>query len=151
MYQMNSEERAKIEIALSWALEAHKGASDRNGCPVVMHPIRVAVRGNTPDEIIVGFLHDTVEDTDITIEQIRYEFGGDIAEAVDLLTNDDKGSYDEYIDRIINSHNDLAITVKLNDLSDNLDRSIKVNNETLIEKYSSAKDKIMKATGKNVI
>ena len=92
-----------------------------------------------------------MEDTDITIEQIRYEFGGDIAEAVDLLTNDDKGSYDEYIDRIINSHNDLAITVKLNDLSDNLDRSIKVNNETLIEKYSSAKDKIMKATGKNVI
>ena len=77
--------------------------------------------GQTTEEKIVGVLHDVVEDTVWTFEQLEAEgFSADIIEALRCLTKQSASEpYDKFIARI--KHNPLAVAVKLNDLTDNMD------------------------------
>jgi (p)ppGpp synthase/HD superfamily hydrolase len=76
--------------------------------------------GQTLQEKIVGVLHDVIEDTSWTLEQLRAEgFSEEIVEGVDAMSRRDNESYDEYLSRV--EKNDIATRVKINDLTDNMD------------------------------
>ena len=116
---MSTLERA-IEIAIEIATEAHRGQRDKAGNDYIGHPMRVMAAGSTPEEKIVGVLHDVVEDSDWTLEELAAEgFAPEIIEALRCLTHAEEEPYDRYIARI--KGNPLAVAVKLNDLTDNMD------------------------------
>lgn len=110
-----------LERAIEIAREAHKSQTDKAGKPYIEHPLRVMAAGKTSDEKIVGILHDVVEDSNITFEDLTSEgFAPNIIEALRCITKtDEKEPYDHFIARI--KTNRLATAVKLNDLTDNMD------------------------------
>lgn len=109
-----------LQKALQIATEAHKNQQDRYGAPYLRHVMRVAERGRNDDERIVGLLHDVVEDTDRTFDDLRKEgFPEYMIQALDCLTKREGEPYDKFVERT--KGNKLAIAVKLNDLEDNMD------------------------------
>lgn len=111
-----------IQKALEIAILAHEGQRDKAGKPYLLHPIIVATEMLTDDEIIVALLHDVIEDSDYTIEDLEGAgFSAPVIEAVQLLTHKQGVSYDEYIEGI--SKNKLATKVKMADLTHNADLS----------------------------
>ena len=110
------------EKALQIAIEAHEGQKDKVGTPYVLHPITVGFMGENEAEMIVGFLHDVVEDTSVSIEDLEKAFDKDITDALRLLTHDKSEPYWTYVDRRKNSGNKLALAVKTNDLKHNIIR-----------------------------
>lgn len=99
---------------------AHKGQVDKAGAPYILHPLRVMMAQETEIERICAVLHDVVEDSDITLHDIREEgFSEEIIGALDCLTKRVGESYDDFIDRILG--NETACRVKLSDLWDNMD------------------------------
>lgn len=134
-----------IEEALSFALDAHRGQTDLDGKPYVLHPIRVGLRGRNDKEIIVGLFHDIVEDTHYTLQDIIERVADkDIVEAISLLTHKKGQPYNEYLKKIIESNNAIAIRVKRNDLLDNLSRNDKSTEvkRKIFEKHSRALEKL---------
>lgn len=110
-----------IEETLRIALETHTGQKDLDGNPAILHPLAVGLMGRTDAEIKAGFLHDVVEDSSITLEDLKNR--GDVLTALALLSHDkEKVGYFEYVENIIASGNVTAIHVKLNDLHHNLQR-----------------------------
>lgn len=110
-----------LERAIEIALEAHSGQLDKSGCEYIGHPLRVMASGNTIEEKIVGVLHDVVEDSGWTFEMLVAEgFSAEIVEALRCLTRlSETEPYDKFIARV--KSNPLAVAVKLNDLTDNMD------------------------------
>ena len=90
VYISNKEARAKIEEAYKFAEDAHKGQLRKSGEPFIHHLIEVcyilADIGCGPSTLIAGLLHDTVEDTDVTLKQIEERFGEDVKNIVDSVT-----------------------------------------------------------------
>src|SRR5438128_970587 len=122
-------------------IEAHAGQRDKADQPYVLHPLRVMVRCATEEERIVALLHDVVEDSDVTLEELRAcGFSDAVVEAVRCLTKRDGESYPDFIHRV--SLNDLATRVKIADLSENIDvtRLPSLTDADLrrIEKYHTA-------------
>lgn len=105
--------------AINIAYNAHQGQFDKYGLPYILHPIHVAEQMNTEEECIVAILHDVVEDTDITMEQLEKDFSYTVIEALTLLTRDKTKDYMEYIRKL--SDNPIARNVKLADLQHNTD------------------------------
>ncbi|MGI6049005.1 MAG: phosphohydrolase [Petrimonas sp.] len=130
---MNLQEQ--LVRATQIAIEAHTEHLDKNGQPYLGHVLRVMSAGHTLQEKITGALHDVIEDSDWTLEDLAKEgFSQDILSAVDTMTHcDDSETYDEYLLRIVK--NPIAVRVKLNDLSDNMDiRRLKELDETTISR-----------------
>ena len=112
-----------VEDALRIALKAHEGQKDLDGNPVILHPMAVAVAGRNREEQVAGLLHDVVEDTGITFDELlRLGVDETIVDALRLLTHTDDMTYEEYVNRIATSGNDIALHVKYNDLQHNLKR-----------------------------
>ena len=108
--------------AIKLMYEAHKNQLDKSGIPYVFHPWHVAESMTDEKRCIVALLHDVIEDTDITIDNLRQEgFPEDVIEAIDVLTHKEGVDYAEYIRNI--AHNPIAIDVKISDLLHNLDKS----------------------------
>jgi len=110
-----------LKLAEIFATEKHKGQVDKAGVAYIEHPRAVVAGLDGEKEKIVGWLHDVVEDTDTTIDDIRSKFGDEIAEAVDRLTHRKGVPYAEYIAGI--RKNELARKVKMSDLLHNMDLS----------------------------
>jgi len=109
-----------LEKAIKIAVEAHEGQKDRYGQPYILHVLRVTFLGKNRKEQICGALHDLVEDSDWTVEDLLQEgFPPDIVEVVRLMTIEEGDDYQQKIDDL--EGNELAIQVKLNDLQDNMD------------------------------
>ena len=110
-----------MERAIEIATEAHRGQLDKAGCDYIEHPLRVMAAGKSLDEKIVGVLHDVVEDTNWTFEDLAAEgFSAEVIEALRCITKlSESEPYDKFIARV--KRNPLAVAVKLNDLSDNMD------------------------------
>lgn len=130
-----------LEKAISIALSAHKGKTDKSGNPYILHPLRVMLDMATIDEKIVAVLHDVVEDSCITIQNLREEnYSEEILNALTLLTKNENQSYDEYILEI--KKNALAAKVKLADLRDNMDKkrlsNLTQKDTTRLKKYQTA-------------
>ena len=110
---------ASIERAIKIAVDAHFGQKDKAGAPYILHPLRVMANVEHEDEKIVAVLHDVVEDTAITIDDLRAEgFSDEICAGVDALTKIDGESYEAYLQRV--KSNSIARSVKLADLKDNM-------------------------------
>ena len=128
-----------IDLCLKIATEAHRGQKDLDGNPVILHPLTVGLMGKNADEQCVGFLHDVVEDTDYTFDDLlRQGVPPHIVDALRLLTHDAGTDYLDYVRRIAQSGNQLAIAVKLNDLHHNLKRGRERGYTRLIEKHEAA-------------
>lgn len=105
--------------ALRIAYESHAGQLDKCGVPYVFHPYHLAEQ--MPDEATTcaALLHDVVEDTGITLDELARSFPTDVVDAVRLLTHEEDVPYLDYV-RAIATH-PIARTVKRADLLHNLD------------------------------
>lgn len=128
-----------VEDTLRIAIDALGGQKDLDGAPAILHALAVGLMGEDELEQKAGFLHDVVEDSGLTIEDLR-DMGvdEDVLEAVKLLTHREGISYEDYIKDILYSGNETAIQVKINDLHHNEKRCDKalwkvVNAEKLDE------------------
>ena len=108
-----------IDVAAARALatKAHEGQTDKAGLPYITHPERVALRMESPELQVIGWLHDTVEDTPITLRDIEATFGPETAAAVDAISRRDGEPWPDYLDRVV--ANPMARQVKISDLIDN--------------------------------
>ena len=127
--------------AMRLMFEAHRDAVDKSGIPYVFHPFHVAEQMNDETSAIVALLHDVVEDTDYTPDDLReMGFEEDILVALDLMTHDRNVPYMEYAAKI--KENPIARRVKLADLRHNSDLSrLDTVDETArrrVEKYKQA-------------
>jgi len=127
--------------AMRIAFDAHKEQTDKSGLPYIFHPFHLAEQMDTEEEVITALLHDVVEDTDITLDELRScGFSECVTDALSLLTHEDNAEYMDYIEKI--KPNTIAVKVKLADLCHNSDltRIEVVDGKTLqrIEKYKKA-------------
>ena len=129
------------KIALGICVEAHAGQVDKSGMPYVLHPFYVA--NCVEDELAtcVALLHDVVEDTSLTLDDLAQRgMPAQVVEAVELLTHKRGVPYREYVAAIKN--NALARVVKLADLSHNMDLgrldAVTPADEERAEKYRAA-------------
>jgi (p)ppGpp synthase/HD superfamily hydrolase len=128
-----------IEEALRIALEAHEGQKDLDGNPVILHPMTVALAGRNRQEQTAGLLHDVVEDTDFTFDDLLQRgVEESIVDTLRLLTHSKDMTYEEYIKRIVTSGNDVAIHVKYNDLQHNLKRGRAGGHSIQVAKHEKA-------------
>jgi (p)ppGpp synthase/HD superfamily hydrolase len=106
--------------AILLAVQAHHGQTQRNGQPYILHPLSMMLRFDADEDAqIVAVLHDVVEDTAVSLDDLRaIGFAPQIVEAVDHLTRREGESYEAFIERI--RPHPLACKVKLADLRDNL-------------------------------
>ena len=112
-----------IDLALRIATKAHQGQLDRDGNPVILHPLTVGLMGHTDEEKATGFLHDVVEDTNYTFDDLLREgIPVGVVNALRLLTHDKGTDYFDYVQNIIDSCNPIALQVKYNDLQHNYSR-----------------------------
>ena len=129
-----------IKKAMNLAFNAHEGQTDKGGMAYIMHPFYIASKLNEEDEIITALLHDTLEDSNLTKEDLlNAGFSTDIIEAIDILTR----KQDDYFDYIYKvKKNDLARKIELLDLKHNMDltRLEKITNKDIKrnEKYKKA-------------
>ena len=105
--------------AMNLAYSAHHGQYDKGGVPYIFHPIHLAESMDDEISTCVALLHDTVEDTAVTLEQLAREFPKEVVEAVDLLTHREGVDYFDYVRSI--KQNPVAVQVKLADLNHNGD------------------------------
>ena len=130
--RVSTEDMARIREAYELAREAHAEQKRKSGEPYIIHPIAVATivaeelkLGANP--VIAAFLHDVVEDTDYTMDDIRQRFGDDVAFLVSVVTKKSTGSYeiskqvDNYKQMLNSIHYDIrALLVKLADRLHNM-------------------------------
>lgn len=113
---------ATLERALEMAAAAHAGQQDKAGHPYILHPIRVMLSVTTLEERIAAILHDIVEDTSISFQDLfDAGFSSDIVIAVQALTKNEGESRQEAAQRAV--QNTIARQVKLADVADNMDLS----------------------------
>ena len=105
--------------AMNLAYNAHHGQFDKGGVPYIFHPIHLAETMDDEISTCVALLHDTVEDTEVTLEELSREFPKEVVDAVALLTHAEDVEYFDYIRSI--KANPVAVKVKLADLSHNGD------------------------------
>ncbi len=111
-----------IDRAIEIATEAHAGQTDKAGEPYILHSLRVAACLPDGEARIVGVLHDVVEDTPWTIEQLRAEgFSEAVLAGVYAVTRRDGESYGDLIVRA--GRDPIGREVKIADLADNMDLS----------------------------
>ena len=160
MLTQRSKDMERLMTALELCRKLHANQTDKCGQPYWIHPFTVAMRGFTGyandqsiSYAIVGLLHDIPEDTGMAVGSLvgLIELTDEEMAALKLLTHQDGMSYNEYIDSIIESGNEIAINVKLDDLLHNMnlerfteagititDQDTKRN-----EKYKKAFDKLL--------
>lgn len=135
-----------LEDAIILASRSHAGQTDKLGEPYILHPIRVMSKLSDQAARIVAVLHDVIEDTAVSIDEIRKAGASqEIIDALLILTKDEEKDYTQYL-RDVNG-NPLARRVKLADIEDNEDpeRLNKLPKETrkrLEKKYSKAREEL---------
>ena len=127
--------------AMQIAFEAHRGQVDKNGIPYIYHPVHLAEQMQDEATVCLALLHDVVEDTAITFDDLALEgFAEEVLDVLKLLTHDKTVPYMDYISKI--KHNPIACAVKLADLRHNSDltRLDTVGEQDLerVKKYQAA-------------
>lgn len=134
-----------LERAIEIAALAHRDQADKAGNPYISHPIRVAlafIRSGDEDRAIISVLHDVIEDSNVTLADLRKEgFSNAVVEAVEAVSRIKDETYEAFIDRA--ATNPLAKPVKVADLLDNMDTSrlaVLSHNQAkkLVAKYAAA-------------
>lgn len=138
-----------INKALKISYNAHHGQLDKSGLPYIFHPVHLAEQMNDEISICVALLHDVVEDTSVTIDDLKKEFPNEIIEPIQFLTRNKDIRYFDYIENL--KKNSVAVQVKLADLEHNSDltrfsgTNVELeNNESLRKRYLKAKEVLLK-------
>ena len=134
--------------ALLISFEAHKNMKDKSGMPYVYHPFHVAEQMNDEYSVCVALLHDVVEDSGFTLDDLREAgFPDEVVNAVALMTHGEETPYFEYIEKL--ADDPIARRVKLADLEHNSDlgRLDTVDEAALmrVEKYRRAKQLLLES------
>lgn len=132
---------SQTKKAMIIAFEAHKNQVDKSGVPYIYHPMCLAAQMKDEKTTCVALLHDVIEDTDMTLEQLNAQgFDEDILTALKVITHDKSVPYMDYIRAI--KENKIATVVKIADLEHNSDlsRLNEVTERALLqaEKYKRA-------------
>ena len=131
----------KTKQALKLCFEAHKEQVDKSGIPYVFHPFHLAEQMQTEETTVVALLHDLVEDTPYTIEDLKgMGFDENITDAIALMTHADDVDYMDYVREI--KKNPIAKAVKIADLKHNSDLT---RLDVIDEKALSRREKYLKA------
>ena len=130
-----------IDIALAIAKKAHAGQVDKAGVDYIQHPLYVASQVKTEQEKTVALLHDVIEDSDVTADDLLASgLSNEVVTAVQILTKKKGQSYQEYLEKV--KSNNLARIVKLADLKHNLDlsrlKSVTNTDYERVKKYKNA-------------
>ena len=130
-----------IEKSLQIALHAYAGKTDKAGREYILHPLRVMAKMKTDLEMSAALLHDVLEDSDITAEELLAEgIPAEVVEAVQYLSKNEEEEYLDFVARA--KKNRLAAKVKMADIEDNIDilRLTSLNEYDLarIQKYHAA-------------
>jgi (p)ppGpp synthase/HD superfamily hydrolase len=130
-----------LDRAIEIAARDHRGQTDKVGRAYILHPLRLMLRMETELEMTVAVLHDVVEDTATTLDDLRREgFSEEVVLVVEHLTHRDGENYDEYIERV--GRNPAARRVKLADLEDNMNllriRNLQPNDLERLQRYHRA-------------
>ena len=132
-----------LDRAIAIAAEAHTGQKDKTGISYILHPIRLMIQMDSEEAMIAAVLHDVVEDSVWTLDDLRREgFSDEVLNAVDCLTHRE-GEGEDYWDYIKRAGSDpIAIKVKLADLLDNLNPNrldkVTEEDEKRFERYRKA-------------
>lgn len=129
-----------VKQARDFAFQKHGHQYDKGDEPYTLHLEYVAMRVPLAMQP-VAWLHDVVEDTDVTIDEVRERFGDVVADAVDCITKRKGEEYGDYLVRV--KSNPLAREVKIIDLLHNMDlnrlkRSVRVDDAERVRKYAGA-------------
>ena len=130
--------------AMVLAYNAHHGQFDKGGVPYIFHPIHLAEQMDDEISTYVALLHDTVEDTAVTLEDLAEDFPAEVVNAVRLLTHDEDVEYFDYVRTI--KADPIATKVKLADLNHNGDPtriSNQGNAEKRRQKYAASRKILM--------
>lgn len=106
-------------LAMQIAYRAHHGQVDKSQIPYIYHPIHLAEQMTDEYTTCVALLHDVVEDTEVTLEELANDFPTEVVDAIGLMTHDPAVPYLEYVRQI--GQNPIARRVKLADLKHNMD------------------------------
>jgi (p)ppGpp synthase/HD superfamily hydrolase len=135
---------------------AHEGQMDKSGRPYYLHPLRVAMRliHCTPEERHAALLHDVVEDTPLTLADLKaFGYSDEVLDLVDILTRrmPEGESHREYLERIVASRNAKALRVKLADVLDNMSparsRSLPPEHQGMKHRFAKDLQRIAHALG----
>lgn len=122
--------KQRLNIALKLAAEYHDDQYDRGGNPYLLHVLKVMHYLKTDDEELncIAVLHDIVEDTKVTLDDLKHHFSPRVVSAVDCLTKKKGQTADQYLNTILSNKD--AIRVKMCDLRHNMDiRRLKRSND----------------------
>ena len=127
--------------ALKLCFEAHKEQIDKSGMPYVFHPFHLAEQMQDEESTVVALLHDVIEDTDYTLDDLRkVGFDDSVLAAINLMTHEDGVPYMDYVEQI--KTNPIAKTAKLADLRHNSDMTrlevVTPRDQERAEKYLAA-------------
>ena len=134
---------ALTKKALKISFDAHKNQVDKSGMPYVYHPFHLAEQMDDELSTCVALLHDVVEDTDITLDELRNDgFPNEVIEALSLMTHSDDVSYLDYVRAM--KDNPIARKVKLADLAHNSDLSrLEIVDDKALERVNKYKQAIL--------
>ena len=140
---MNTAEQSMVDLALSIARKAHEGQLDKAGVAYIEHPIYVASQVDTEEEKAVALLHDVIEDSPVSAEELlQAGLPETVVTAVQVLTKKKEQDYQTYLETV--KKNPLARVVKLADLKHNSDlsrlSSITEKDRERLKKYKKAID-----------
>ena len=140
---MNTAEQSMVDLALSIARQAHEGQLDKAGVDYIEHPIYVASQVDTEEEKAVALLHDVIEDSSVTAEELlNAGLPETVVTAIQILSKKKGQDYQTYLENV--KSNPLARVIKLADLKHNSDlsRLSSVTDKDLerFEKYKKAID-----------
>ncbi|MCB9170631.1 MAG: phosphohydrolase [Flavobacteriales bacterium] len=109
-----------LERAIRLAAKVHKGQVDRFGKPYILHVMRVMMRGHDIEEQVLGAVHDVLERSDLTADDLaKKDFPPRVLRALEHISRVADEDYDAYIERVM--QDPLAVRVKLHDLADKMD------------------------------
>lgn len=129
--------------AMRLAYKAHLGQVDGNNMPYIFHPYHLAEQMDDEITCTVALLHDVVEDTEVTIEELEQEFPLEVTDAIRLLTHGEGVDYFDYVREI--KKNPIAKRVKLEDLKHNSDESRNADASFTEERLARWREKYTKA------
>lgn len=129
--------------AMKLAYAAHHGQLDYNGIPYIFHPIHLAEQMEDEVSCCAALLHDVVEDTSVTMEDLAREFPEEVIRVLKLLTHEKDTDYFDYVRAI--KADPVAVKVKLADLAHNSDQTRCVGSDLSDEQLTYWRQKYARA------
>ena len=129
--------------AMRIAYSAHHGQADYNGIPYIFHPIHLAEQMEDEISCCAALLHDVVEDTAVTMEDLSREFPEGVMAVLRLLTHEEGVPYFDYVRKI--KANPIAVRIKLADIAHNSDQTRCVGSDLTEQQLAYWREKYEKA------